>query len=413
MEHLPPGGELQLEYGDVPLAPVMFIDDILNIAECLNQQARKVNEKIDIIMKQRGLSLNRDKSVFLIICSKKDSQKATSELANNPLMCGEFETKMKSEYKWLGQILSSNGLAASVSSTVLSREGKIRGACLEIAVVVNDWRCNTVGGMETALMLWETCCISSLLHGAGTWTEIDKQTEKHMNQLQNWYLRLILRVGPGAASASLRWDFQVLDMSLRVWREKAMMVLHIRSLDKDTLAYRVYREQYEKEWPGLARETKLICEELGIEDCNTTCISKSKYKILLTEACHEKNKQLLISTATDVKCSRIQKEEYGAAVYFKNTTIEDTRRWFKSRFGLQAFAGNFSHNKRFAKTDWLCRCKVSVEDEGHIVSGLCPVYGGLRTQFGDLGEDRNLVEFFTAVLDRRDELEEEDRRQQS
>ena len=64
MEHLPPGGELQIEYGDVPLAPVMFIDDILNIAECLNQHARKVNEKIDIIMKQRGLSLNRDKSVF-------------------------------------------------------------------------------------------------------------------------------------------------------------------------------------------------------------------------------------------------------------------------------------------------------------------------------------------------------------
>ena len=120
-----------------------------------------------------------------------------------------------------------------------------------------------------------------------------------------------------------------------------------------------------------------------------------------------------MSLATEVKCARINKEKYGAAVYYKNTTIEDTRKWFKSRFGLQAFAGNFSHNKRFAKTDWLCRCKASIEDEGHIVSGLCPVYGDLRTQFGDLGEDRNLVEYFTAVLDRRDKLEEDDRRQQS
>ena len=50
---------------------------------------------------------------------------------------------------------------------------------------------------------------------------------------------------------------------------------------------------------------------------------------------------------------------------------------------------------------------------GHIVSGQCPVYGGLRTQFGDLGEDSNLVAFFTAVLDRREELEEDDRMQQS
>ena len=391
----------------------MFIDDILNLAEGLNRQARKVNDKIDIIMKQRGLSLNRDKSVFLIIGSKKDNQEATNQLKNSPLLCGEFETKRKTEYKWLGQILSSKGLASCVSSTVLSREGKIRGACLEIAVVVNDWRCQTVGGMETALMLWETCCVSSLLHGAGTWTEIDKQTEKKMNQLQNWYLRLILRIGPGAPSASLRWDFQVLDMSLRVWREKAMMVLHIRSLDKETLAYRVYQEQYKKEWPGLARETQLICRELGIEDCNTTCISKSKYRTLLTEACHEKNKQLLRSAATEVKCVRIQKEAYGAAVYYKNTTIEETRRWFKTRFGLEKFAGNYSHDRRFAKTDWLCQCKVTVEDEGHIVSGLCPVHGGLRTQFGDLGEDKNLVDFFKAVLDRREELGEDERRQQS
>ena len=35
-----------------------------------------------------------------------------------------------------------------------------------------------MGGMETALMLWEVCCVPSLLHGAGTWTEISSKTEK-------------------------------------------------------------------------------------------------------------------------------------------------------------------------------------------------------------------------------------------
>ena len=71
MEHIPPGGEFQIEYGDVPLAPVMWIDDILNAADCL-ETARNINKKINIIMKQRGLSLNRDKSVSLLIGSKKD-----------------------------------------------------------------------------------------------------------------------------------------------------------------------------------------------------------------------------------------------------------------------------------------------------------------------------------------------------
>ena len=44
------------------------------------------------------------------------------------------------------------------------------------------------------------------------------------------------------------------------------------------------------------------------------------------------------------------------------------------------------------------------------MSGDCPVYSDLRSQFGDLGEDKNLVQFFRAVLDRRDTLEEEEDR---
>ena len=47
------------------------------------------------------------------------------------------------------------------------------------------------------------------------------------------------------------------------------------------------------------------------------------------------------------------------------------------------------------------------------MSGRCEVYSDLRLQFGDLHEDKNLVRYFQAVLDRRDSLEEEDRRQQS
>ena len=41
------------------------------------------------------------------------------------------------------------------------------------------------------------------------------------------------------------------------------------------------------------------------------------------------------------------------------------------------------------------------------------MYGELSSQFGDLQDDKNLVQYFQAVLDRRDILEEVDRRQQS
>jgi hypothetical protein len=94
--------------------------------------------------------------------------------------------------------------------------------------------------------------------------------------------------------------------------------------------------------------------------------------------------------------------------YIHTENIKQCRNWFRTRFGLQEFAGNYSHSKKYAKTNWMCRCGSEREEEGHIIRGHCEVYGDLRSQFGDLKEDNNLVQYFQAVLDRRDSLEEED-----
>ena len=66
-------------------------------------------------------------------------------------------------------------------------------------------------GFETALMLLEACCIPSLLHGAGTWVEMSKATEKHLNALQVWFLRLVLQIGSRSPVSGLLWDCRLLD----------------------------------------------------------------------------------------------------------------------------------------------------------------------------------------------------------
>ena len=96
--------------------------------------------------------------------------------------------------------------------------------------------------MESAILLWESCCISSLLHGAGTWVEISSATEKKLNKLQSWYIRLILQIGPGSPVAAIMWDFSLLNFKFRIWIEKTMMIIHIRSLDEEDLARKVYEE---------------------------------------------------------------------------------------------------------------------------------------------------------------------------
>ena len=50
-------------------------------------------------------------------------------------------------------------------------------------------------------------------------------------------------------------------------------------------------------------------------------------------------------------------------------------------------------------------CKESREDEAYLTSGQCKVYGDLSEKYSDQTDDENLVQFFSAVIARRDLLE--------
>ena len=62
-------------------------------------------------------------------------------------------------------IMSANGLSDSVTKTIEAKEAKIKLACLEIIDIIQDWRAQMVGGIESALLMWEACCAPSLLSG--------------------------------------------------------------------------------------------------------------------------------------------------------------------------------------------------------------------------------------------------------
>ena len=105
---------------------------------------------------------------------------------------------------------------------------------MEIAQIVNDWRSHLAGGMVSAITLWESCCVPSLLHGAGTWTDITLETIKRLYSTQQWFWRLVYQVGPGAPLCSLTWDLACLDMGVRIYKEKVLLVMHLRYLDRES-----------------------------------------------------------------------------------------------------------------------------------------------------------------------------------
>ena len=65
-QHFQSGSINEMRYGGVPLAPLLFQDDVLHGVEGL-EQARLGNEKLNKMLKQRALNLNSKKSVCIFI----------------------------------------------------------------------------------------------------------------------------------------------------------------------------------------------------------------------------------------------------------------------------------------------------------------------------------------------------------
>ena len=130
---------------------------------------------------------------------------------------------------------------------------------------------------------------------------------------------------------------------------------------------------------------------------------------MFTQACEKEDEATHVKqTENKEKCKQIMNDCYGKQDYIENENILETRQLFRTRVGLQPFAGNFKKDKRFARTNWLCRCLVSTESESHLKFENCQKYADIRVKYDDLDDDQNLSLFFREVLARRDALDEED-----
>ena len=130
-DHFSPGNEDELNYGSVEMGPCMFQDDLIHASKSV-KNARKASVKVNQIMKEHALQLNKDKSVMIVMGTKGQKKKILDELERNPIMCGEVKMKVKDADKWLGQQLSTNGLADSVAATIQAREAKIIPSQMEV-----------------------------------------------------------------------------------------------------------------------------------------------------------------------------------------------------------------------------------------------------------------------------------------
>ena len=120
----------ELSYGAVALRPIIFQDDLARC--CLSRNSAQAgNIKLSQMAKSKQLEFHPDKTGFIILGNKQKVEEIRKEISENPIYCGDFITKEKTQERWLGDISHSGGLAQSVLSTIQERSGKVKGAIFE------------------------------------------------------------------------------------------------------------------------------------------------------------------------------------------------------------------------------------------------------------------------------------------
>ena len=390
-----------LNYGSVKQRPYCFQDDALCMVDKVEHLGVVVHG-METVMGMMQVESNQSKCGYILLGPKHLVEEARKYLEERPIRVGDWVVQELHQEKWLGDQIC-NGLKQSIMATIQSRAPKIRRAAYEIVNIVRDYRAQRIGGFATALLLWEACAIPSLIYNCSTWAGMGRAEEEALAECQDFFLRLVLASGPGAPKHSLRADFGVQSMKLRVWREKLMLVHHIRNLENEALAKTMYMEQMKNNWPGLAKESEQLCEKLQIQDVNETAVSKKVFSKIAKEACHKLEDVVMKSeTCSMEKMRKIRAEVWGMKHYVKTGTLHSVRSTWEVRSYMLHVAGNYSHHQKYAATGWRCQgCSLQVrEDQDHITR--CQGYSDLL-QGKDLADDEQLVDFYRRVMARREE----------
>ena len=289
--------------------------------------------------------------------------------------------------------------------TIRKREAKIRRAGFEIINIVKDYRAQRIGGFKTGLVLWETCAIPSLIYNCSTWVGIGKEEMKALNNLQDYFMRLLWGTGPGAPKVALRADTGTRGMESRIWREKIMLIYHVSHLEEGDLAKDMMEEQVSNNWPGLVKEVEELCNMLQIEDPKVTKECKKTYNDIAKKACRWKDEAMMkeeMSRMKEKKMRTMFYQDLEMKEYVKTGTLYSTRKTWEVRSHMLDVAGNYPGQRKYEGSKWRCQaCNLEVkEDQEHLT--VCEGYEDLRGE-ADLGNEKELVEFFTKVMGRRKE----------
>ena len=253
--------------------------------------------------------------------------------------------------------------------------------------------------------------IPTMLINSETWDEVDKDTMKKMNDLQNTMLRYLLQTPRTTPLPALCWDFGTLPIQFRVSQKKLNFMKHIVNLGPETLANEVYKIQKEQGFPGLVTEVTNLTKDLNLPNITDTKTnkewSKESWKTLVKKEILNKCENYLKEEVTKNNLKKLIKspmmsEHFQTQEYIKTMNVTEARLNFKMRSHMLNVKFNYSHDKNHSKDLWKCdSCETSIDTQSHIL--WCPSYSDLRIG-KNIDDDSDLIEYIKKVMSVREKL---------
>ena len=272
--------------GDLGLCCLIFQDDIGKLNDTL-EEVREGCNKIDETLKGKLLSLNYDKSKFVIIGSAKERAEMEKILELDPIKMGNVKIDQTLMEKYLGDLIHQLGCQRSIQETINERIRKLKTTCDEIIKTSDSPWMGSLRNSETPFKLFEARVIPALLNNCESWIDIQNKHIKDLQDFQDEFIRRVLHLPPQTTKAIINWDIGMMPMKWRIAGKKLQYMRKVQLKGDDSITKKALEQEVKTGTKGLAHECMELSKELGIQNVMNGNTSKTLIKRTIAKKIHE------------------------------------------------------------------------------------------------------------------------------
>ena len=238
------------------------------------EDAKTGSQMIYDTLCRKLLSVNYDKSKYIIFGSKNQRKNMLNKLKDDPIKMGDSELPNTTADTYLGDVIHEEGCEMSITETINARIKKQRNKVEEIIQLAESPVMSITGNSVPAFKLYESIIIPSLLHNCESWIGLTDQHISTLQKFQDEFIKRVLRIPDSTPKALIQWDVGLLPIKWRIGKSKLNFISKILKKDRDNLCRRTIISEVLNDIKGLGFECMALCNELGLENILTSPITK-------------------------------------------------------------------------------------------------------------------------------------------